>query len=92
VTGHSQPLARRLARIAAWIGAVVLFIFVLDLLGVPAADWIRELALNGFLPANIGIWVMLLMLTTLIAGATFAMVFSTHRRYGGVTQAVTLTE
>jgi hypothetical protein len=85
VTGHSQPLARRLARIAAWIGAVVLFIFVLDLLGVPAADWIRELALNGFLPANIGIWVMLLMLTTLIAGATFAMVFSTHRRYGGVT-------
>ncbi len=33
-------------------------------------------ALNGFLPANLGTWVMLLMFTTLIAGATFAMVFS----------------
>jgi uncharacterized membrane protein YbhN (UPF0104 family) len=129
---HSQPLARRLVRIAAWIGAVVLFIFLLDLLGVPAGDWIRDLfrkvgdvppwaivagvtletaqtslaalawfgilraalprarfpyrlvlacyavavALNGFLPANLGTWVMLLMFTTLIAGATFAMVFS----------------
>jgi hypothetical protein len=31
-------------------------------------------ALNGFLPANIGTWVMLLMFTTLISGATFAMV------------------
>jgi uncharacterized membrane protein YbhN (UPF0104 family) len=132
VTDRSQPLARRLVRIAAWIGAVVLFIFVLDLLGVPAGDWIRDLfrkvgdvppwavvagvaletaqtslaalawfgilraalpharfpyrlvlacyavavALNGFLPANLGTWVMLLMFTTLIAGATFAMVFS----------------
>ena len=106
---------------------------MLDLLGVPAGDWIRDLlpqgrrraalggrraassletaqtslaalawfgilraalpharipfrlvlacyavavALNGFLPANLGTWVMLLMFTTLIAGATFAMVFS----------------
>jgi uncharacterized membrane protein YbhN (UPF0104 family) len=105
---------------------------VLDLLGVPAGEWIRELfrkigdippwavlagvilesaqtslaalawlailraalpraaipyrlvlacyavavALNGFLPANVGTWAMLLMFTTLIAGASFAMVFS----------------
>jgi uncharacterized membrane protein YbhN (UPF0104 family) len=132
VTDRPQPLGRRLARIAAWVGGVALLIFVLDLLGVPAGDWIRELlrkvgevplwailagialetaqtslaalawfgilraalpraripyrlilacyaaavALNGFLPANLGTWVMLLMFTTLIAGATFAMVFS----------------
>jgi len=132
VPDRPQPLARRLARIGAWIGGVVLLILVLDLLGVPAGDWIRDLlrkvgdvpawaivagvsletaqtslaalawfgilraalprarfpyrlvlacyavavALNGFLPANIGTWVMLLMFTALIAGATFAMVFS----------------
>ncbi|HEY4779349.1 MAG TPA: lysylphosphatidylglycerol synthase domain-containing protein [Solirubrobacterales bacterium] len=129
---RSQPLARRLVRIGAWIGAVALLLFVLDLLGVPAGEWVRDLidkvgdvplwavvagislesaqtslaalawfgilraalpqaripyrlvlacyavavALNGFLPANLGTWVMLLMFTTLIAGATFAMVFS----------------
>jgi uncharacterized membrane protein YbhN (UPF0104 family) len=127
-----NPLRRRLARIAIWIGGVVLVIAVLDLLGVPASDWIRELfrkigdippwavvigvlletaqtslaalawfgilraalpharvsyrlilacyavavALNTFLPANIGTWVMLLMFTTLLAGATFTIVFS----------------
>jgi len=119
-------------RIAAWLGGVALLIFVLDLLGVPAGEWIRDLfrkvgevppwavvagvvlqtaqtalaalawysilraalprvaipyrlilasyavavALNSFLPANLGTWVMLLMFTTLIAGATFAMVLS----------------
>ncbi len=127
-----QPISRRLTRIAAWIGGVALLLFVLDLLGVPAGEWIRDLfrkvgdvppwaivagigletaqtslaalawfgilraalpraripyqlvlacyavavALNGFLPANLGTWVMLLMFTTLIAGASFAMVFS----------------
>ncbi len=132
VAEQQQPLSRRLVRIGAWIGGVALFIFVLDLLGVPAGDWIRDLfrkvgdvpawaivagvsletaqtslaalawfgilraalprahfpyrlvlacyavavALNGFLPANLGTWVMLLMFTTLLAGATFAMVFS----------------
>jgi uncharacterized membrane protein YbhN (UPF0104 family) len=126
------PLTHRLVRIALWVGGVALFIFVLDLLGVPAGDWIRDLihkvgdvppwavvagvtletaqtslaalawfgilraalpqakvsfrfvlasyavavALNGFLPANLGTWVMLLMFTTLIARATFALVFS----------------
>jgi uncharacterized membrane protein YbhN (UPF0104 family) len=33
-------------------------------------------ALNGFLPANLGTFVMLAMFTTLIAGATFPLVFS----------------
>jgi uncharacterized membrane protein YbhN (UPF0104 family) len=132
VADRPQPLSRRLARIGLWIGGVALLIFALDLLGVPAGDWIRDLfdkvggvppwaivagvvletaqtslaalawfailraalpraqipyrlvlacyavavALNGFLPANLGTWVMLLMFTTLIAGASFAMVFS----------------
>ena len=40
------------------------------------ASYAAAVALNGFLPANIGTWVMLLMFTTLIAGATFALVFS----------------
>jgi uncharacterized membrane protein YbhN (UPF0104 family) len=126
------PLARRLARIAIWLAAVAALIGLLDLLSVPAGEWIRDLfhkireippwavvagvlletaqtalaalawfgilraalpqtkvpyrlvfacyavavALNSFLPANLGTWVMLLMFTTLIAGATFAMVFS----------------
>jgi len=128
----SRPAAIRLGRIAAWIGGVALLVFVLDLLGVPAGEWIGDLfrkvgdvppwaivagvaletaqtslaalawfgilraalprarfpyrlvlacyavavALNGFLPANLGTWVMLLMFTTLLAGATFTMVFS----------------
>jgi uncharacterized membrane protein YbhN (UPF0104 family) len=132
VPDRPQPLGRRLARIALWIGGLALLVFVLDLLGVPAGEWIADLfrkvgdvppwaivagvaletaqtslaalawfgilraalpqaqipyrlvlacyavavALNGFLPANLGTWVMLLMLTTLIAGASFAMVFS----------------
>jgi uncharacterized membrane protein YbhN (UPF0104 family) len=33
-------------------------------------------ALNGFLPANLGTFVMLVMFSTLIAGAGFALVFS----------------
>jgi uncharacterized membrane protein YbhN (UPF0104 family) len=129
---RSQSLSRRLARIVIWVGGVALLIFVLDLLGVPAGDWIRELfrkigdippwavvagvvletaqtslaalawfgilraalpharvsyrlvlacyavavALNSFLPANIGTWVMLLMFTTLLAGASFTLIFS----------------
>lgn len=130
--GASQTLPRRLARIGLWIGGVALAIAILDLLGVPASQWIDELfdkvgevpawaivagvllesvqtslaalawygilraalphaalpfrfvlasyaaavALNSFLPANLGTWVMLVMFTTLIAGATFPLVFS----------------
>ncbi len=131
---QAQPrsIAHRLGRIAIWVGGVALLLFVLNLLGVPAADWIRELfrkigdippwavvsalvlqtaqtslaalawygilraalpgepvsyrlilacyavavALNTFLPANIGTWVMLLMFTALFAGATLTLVIS----------------
>jgi uncharacterized membrane protein YbhN (UPF0104 family) len=131
-SGRVQTLPHRLGRIAVWLGGVVLVLAVLELLGVPALDWIRDLfdkvgqvpawailagvllesaqtsltalawfgilraalpraalpfrlvlasyaaavALNGFLPANLGTFVMLVMFTTLIAGATFPLVFS----------------
>ena len=126
------PVVTRIGRTAAGMGAVALALFVLNLLGVPVADWIEQLfdelravplsavvggivletlqtlfaalawltilraafpdavipfrpvlasyatavALNSFLPANVGTLVMMLMLTTLIAGATFAAIFS----------------
>lgn len=40
------------------------------------ASYAAGVALNGFLPANIGTLVMMLMFATLIAAATFAAVFS----------------
>ena len=40
------------------------------------ASYAVAVALNSFLPANIGTLVMMLMFVTLIAGATFAAVFS----------------
>lgn len=40
------------------------------------AAYAAAVALNSFLPANIGTWVMLLMFTTLFAGATFPMMVS----------------
>jgi uncharacterized membrane protein YbhN (UPF0104 family) len=126
------PVRSRLARIALWLGATALLLGLLELLGVPAFEWIDDLldkvgevpawaiaagvvlesaqtsfaalawfgilraalprtvmpfrlilacyavavALNGFLPANVGTFVMLVMFTTLLAGATFTLVFS----------------
>src|SRR5262245_22228038 len=40
------------------------------------ASYATAVAMNSFLPANIGTWVMLIMFTTVIAGATFASIFS----------------
>jgi uncharacterized membrane protein YbhN (UPF0104 family) len=40
------------------------------------ASYATAVALNGFLPANLGTWVMLVMFASVIAGATFAAVFS----------------
>jgi len=127
-----RPILTRIWHIAAWVAGVALALFVLNLLGVPVAHWIRQLfkqirampayavvggcildalqtgfaalswltilraafpdaaipfrpvlasyavavGLNSFLPANIGTLVMMLMLVTLIAGATFAAIFS----------------
>ena len=131
-TDDTAPVLRRGLRVLAWVAAIALLLFVLDQLGVPVSDWIRDffdqlravpadaiaggivletlqtvfvalawltvlraafpdtdlpfrpvlasyavaVALNSFLPANIGSLVMLLMFTTLIASATFAAVLS----------------
>jgi uncharacterized membrane protein YbhN (UPF0104 family) len=40
------------------------------------ASYAAAVAMNGFLPANIGTWVMLIMFTTLLAGATFTAMLS----------------
>jgi hypothetical protein len=37
------PLARRLTRVAAWVGGAAILILVLDLLGIPVSDWIGKL-------------------------------------------------
>src|SRR5439155_17706916 len=42
------------------------------------ACYAASVALNGFLPANIGTLVMLLMFTTIIAGATFAAILGAY--------------
>jgi hypothetical protein len=39
---HRARLAR-FARIGAWLVAIALLLFVLDQLGVPVSDWIRQL-------------------------------------------------
>jgi uncharacterized membrane protein YbhN (UPF0104 family) len=129
---NNDALVARLVRIAVWVIGVAAVIVVLDLLGVPVRDWIRDLfkkirevpawavvagiilqtaqttlaavawltilraafprvtitfrlvlasyavavGMNSFLPANIGTFVMLIMFTTVIAGATFTAIFS----------------
>ena len=40
------------------------------------ACYAAAVAMNSFLPANIGTWVMLIMFTTLLAGATFTAMLS----------------
>ena len=40
------------------------------------ACYAAAVSMNGFLPANIGTWVMLIMFTTLLAGATFTAMLS----------------
>jgi uncharacterized membrane protein YbhN (UPF0104 family) len=40
------------------------------------ASYAAAVAMNGFLPANIGTWVMLIMFTTLLSGATFTAMLS----------------
>src|SRR5512144_2545666 len=129
---QNEALVARLVRVAIWVGGLALLIFVLDLVGIPVSEWIRELfkkirevpawaviggvvlqslqtilaavawlailraafpragvtfrlvlasyatsvAMNSFLPANIGTFVMLIMFTAVIAGATFASILS----------------
>jgi hypothetical protein len=39
----AKSRASRVVRIFAWLAGLALVLFVLDLLGVPVADWIRQL-------------------------------------------------
>jgi undecaprenyl pyrophosphate phosphatase UppP len=41
--GGSGTVLTRAARIAVWLAGIVLALLVLDLLGVPVADWIQQL-------------------------------------------------
>jgi uncharacterized membrane protein YbhN (UPF0104 family) len=128
----ADTLTARVTRVVVWVVAVALLILLLDLLGIPVSDWLRDLfrkvrevplwaviggvvlqstqttfaalawlgilraaypkvtitfrlvlasyavsvAMNSFLPANIGTWVMLVMFTVVIAGATFTAMLS----------------
>jgi uncharacterized membrane protein YbhN (UPF0104 family) len=125
---NERSRGRRLFKVGAWLVAIALIVFGLQLLGVDVRGWLDELwdslttisieyivaglalqtvqttltalgwyfilragypnavipyrailaayaagvAMNGFLPANIGTFVSLLMYTALIAGATFS--------------------
>ena len=39
----AQPLSRRLARVAIWIGGIALLFCLLELLGLPVFAWVRDL-------------------------------------------------
>jgi uncharacterized membrane protein YbhN (UPF0104 family) len=54
---------------AAYPGAGITFRLVL-------ASYAVSVAMNSFLPANVGTWVMLIMFTSVIAGATFTAMLS----------------
>lgn len=76
VAGVLLQTANTMLAAAAWFG-----ILRASPLGgvsyrIVLASYAAAVALNSFLPANIGTWVMLLMFTTLFAGATFPMMFS----------------
>jgi uncharacterized membrane protein YbhN (UPF0104 family) len=77
VAGVLLQTAQTTLAALAWLGilraalprATVSFRLVL-------ASYAAAVAMNGFLPANIGTWVMLIMFTTLLAGATFTAMLS----------------
>jgi uncharacterized membrane protein YbhN (UPF0104 family) len=77
VAGVALETAQTSLAALAWLGilraalprAAIPFRLVL-------ASYAVAVALNSFLPANLGTFVMLAMLSTLIAGASFALVFS----------------
>ncbi len=76
VAGVLLQTANTMLAAAAWFG----ILRATPLGGVSyrivLASYAAAVALNSFLPANIGTWVMLLMFTTLFVGATFPMMFS----------------
>src|SRR4051812_21834099 len=61
----------------AWYG-ILRYAYPTTSFRVVLACYATSVALNGFLPANIGTFVMLLMFTTIIAGATFSGVLGAY--------------
>jgi uncharacterized membrane protein YbhN (UPF0104 family) len=61
----------------AWY-AILRYAYPTTSFRVVLACYATSVALNGFLPANIGTFVMLLMFTTIIAGATFSGVLGAY--------------
>jgi uncharacterized membrane protein YbhN (UPF0104 family) len=61
----------------AWF-AILRYAYPTTSFRVVLACYATSVALNGFLPANIGTFVMLLMFTTIIAGATFTGVLGAY--------------
>ncbi len=61
----------------AWY-AILRYAYPTTSFKVVLACYATSVALNGFLPANIGTFVMLLMFTTIIAGATFSGVLGAY--------------
>ena len=41
-TAGTKPVLVRVLRIVAWLAAIALVLFILDQLGVPVSDWIRD--------------------------------------------------
>jgi uncharacterized membrane protein YbhN (UPF0104 family) len=61
----------------AWF-AILRYAYPTTSFKVVLACYATSVALNGFLPANIGTFVMLLMFTTIIVGATFSGVIGAY--------------
>jgi uncharacterized membrane protein YbhN (UPF0104 family) len=61
----------------AWF-AILRYAYPTTSFKVVLACYATSVALNGFLPANLGTFVMLLMFTTIIAGATFSGVLGAY--------------
>ena len=67
--GSAAPRLTRVARIFGWLAGHALVLFVLDLLGVPVADWIRQLfkEVRAVPPAAIAGGIVLETLQTVFA-------------------------
>lgn len=70
---ESTPVLARVKRIVVWVAGIALTLFVLDQLGVPVGDWIRELfkEIRAVPPAAIVGGVVLETLQTVFAALTW---------------------
>jgi uncharacterized membrane protein YbhN (UPF0104 family) len=76
VAGVVLQMANTMLAAAAWFGILRASPIQGVSYRIVLASYAAAVAMNSFLPANIGTWVMLLMFATLFTGATFPMMFS----------------